>query len=119
VDALSSLVDRLPPTAALIAVLVLLVISVPAFGALVAARLHAAADSPARKRAPAAIVKTLDGKPFDLGSYVGRAPMLLEFWATWCPYCKRDEAALESVMKILRRTAWLCSPSIWASHGAR
>ena len=50
-DALSSLVDRLPPTAALIAVLVLLVISVPAFGALVAARLHAAADSPARKRA--------------------------------------------------------------------
>ena len=46
------------------------------------------------KRAPAAMVRTLDGKPFDLGSYVGRAPMLLEFWATWCPKCRELEPAL-------------------------
>jgi thiol-disulfide isomerase/thioredoxin len=51
------------------------------------------------KRAPAAMVRTLDGKPFDIGSYVGRAPMLLEFWATWCPNCRELEPALVAAEK--------------------
>lgn len=25
--------------------------------------------------------------------------MLIEFWATWCKYCKSDERAIESVTK--------------------
>ncbi|MDP9179105.1 MAG: hypothetical protein M3O61_15615, partial [Gemmatimonadota bacterium] len=33
------------------------------------------------KRAPAAVVRTLDGKPVDIGSYVGKTPIFLEFWA--------------------------------------
>ncbi|MEJ7759024.1 MAG: TlpA disulfide reductase family protein [Gemmatimonadaceae bacterium] len=51
------------------------------------------------KRAPAAIVKTLDGKSVDLGSYVGRTPMLIEFWATWCPQCHELEPALLAAQK--------------------
>jgi thiol-disulfide isomerase/thioredoxin len=39
-------------------------------------------------RAPAVVVKDLDGAPVDLGSYIGRRPMLLEFWATWCEVCE-------------------------------
>jgi thiol-disulfide isomerase/thioredoxin len=39
-------------------------------------------------KAPAVIVQSLDGKPVDLGSYIGKTPMLIEFWATWCPNCK-------------------------------
>lgn len=46
------------------------------------------------KRAPAAIVQTLDGKSVDLGSYIGRTPMLIEFWATWCAQCHELEPAL-------------------------
>jgi thiol-disulfide isomerase/thioredoxin len=46
------------------------------------------------KRAPAAVVQTLSGKPIDLGSYVGKGPMLIEFWATWCPQCHELEPAL-------------------------
>ena len=39
-------------------------------------------------RAPAVAVQSLDGKPVDLAQYIGKTPMLIEFWATWCPNCR-------------------------------
>jgi thiol-disulfide isomerase/thioredoxin len=39
-------------------------------------------------KAPAVIVNSLDGKPVDLGKYIGKTPMLIEFWATWCENCR-------------------------------
>ena len=51
------------------------------------------------KRAPSAVVQTLSGKPVDLGSYVGKGPMLIEFWATWCPQCHALEPALLAAQK--------------------
>jgi thiol-disulfide isomerase/thioredoxin len=45
-------------------------------------------------QAPAVTVQSLDGKPVDLGSYIGKTPMLIEFWATWCPNCKELMPAL-------------------------
>jgi peroxiredoxin len=50
---------------------------------------------PLGAQAPAASVEDLDGKPVDLGRYFGKGPVLLEFWATWCPVC----AALEPALK--------------------
>lgn len=40
------------------------------------------------KKAPAVTVHDLDGKPVDLGAYIGKKPVLLEFWATWCERCE-------------------------------
>lgn len=38
-------------------------------------------------RPSAATIADLDGKPVDLGTIIGRKPVLIEFWATWCPRC--------------------------------
>jgi len=51
------------------------------------------------KRAPSAIVRTLDGKAVDLGSYVGKTPIFMEFWAVWCPNCRELEPSLLSLQK--------------------
>lgn len=39
-------------------------------------------------RAPSVVVHDLDGKPVDLGHYIGVKPVFLEFWATWCESCQ-------------------------------
>ena len=39
-------------------------------------------------KAPAVVVNDIDGKPVDLGAYLGKQPVLLEFWATWCNVCE-------------------------------
>ena len=49
--------------------------------------------------APAAKVYTLDGKEADLAQYIGKTPLLIEFWATWCPNCKELEPTLVEVAK--------------------
>jgi len=50
-------------------------------------------------RAPAAVVHTLDGKTADLARYIGKTPVLMEFWATWCPNCHELEPTLIQVAK--------------------
>jgi thiol-disulfide isomerase/thioredoxin len=46
---------------------------------------------------PGAVVETLDGKAADLSQYVGKTPVLLEFWATWCSSCKQLEPQLKAL----------------------
>ncbi len=49
--------------------------------------------------APGAVVETLDGKRVDLSSYVGKGPVVLEFWALWCGNCKELEPQIQSLVK--------------------
>jgi thiol-disulfide isomerase/thioredoxin len=50
-------------------------------------------------KAPSAVVQTLDGKRVDLATYIGKGPVVLEFWALWCGNCKELEPQLLSLVK--------------------
>lgn len=49
---------------------------------------------PVGSRAPSASVETLDGKAVDLGRWIGKEAVFIEFWATWCPNCRQLEPQL-------------------------
>lgn len=50
--------------------------------------------------APALTLPSLSGTPVDLASMIGKKPMVIEFWATWCPLCKKLEPQLEKARAI-------------------
>lgn len=39
------------------------------------------------------------GKPVSLGRFIGRQPVLLIFWATWCPHCKESVPVINRMHK--------------------
>ena len=49
--------------------------------------------------APVVTVNDLDGKPVNLGQWIGKKPVLLEFWATWCPNCEELLPRLKQAWK--------------------
>ena len=54
---------------------------------------------PVGNAAPGAKLETLDGKAVELSQYLGKLPVVMEFWATWCPNCKELEPAMLAVQK--------------------
>jgi thiol-disulfide isomerase/thioredoxin len=54
---------------------------------------------PIGSRPRAVTVHALDGKPVDLSRYIGKMPMLIEFWASWCGNCRELMPALTAAEK--------------------
>lgn len=59
-------------------------------------RAGAAAGSPAE--APAWRLRNLDGQPVSSSAYRGKV-LIVDFWATWCPYCRQEIPGLEDLYR--------------------
>ncbi|GAB6263820.1 TlpA family protein disulfide reductase [Photobacterium sp. CCB-ST2H9] len=47
--------------------------------------------------APVFQAKTLSGQTFNIADYLGKKPVYLKFWATWCNYCKSEMPHLNAI----------------------
>jgi thiol-disulfide isomerase/thioredoxin len=65
-------------------------------GILFLAFLSAPAVAEPREAAPQFTASTLQGETFTNASLRGHVA-LLQFWTTWCPYCRREQPILENI----------------------
>jgi thiol-disulfide isomerase/thioredoxin len=68
------------------------------YGLLFLTFLSAFAVAEAREAAPRFTASSLRGENFTNDSLKGQVT-LLQFWTTWCPYCRRDQPVLENITR--------------------
>lgn len=52
--------------------------------------------------APNDSIKGLDGNSIQLSNYRGK-PIIINFWATWCPPCRKELPSMNRAWKILKK----------------
>lgn len=50
------------------------------------------------EKAPGGPLETMTGQTVDLSTMLGKTPVVIEFWATWCGNCKQLEPAMRKAM---------------------
>ncbi|MGH7520205.1 MAG: TlpA family protein disulfide reductase [Gemmatimonadales bacterium] len=54
---------------------------------------------PVGETPPAVTIESLDGDTVSLARWVGKKPVIIEFWATWCPICEELLPRMEAAQK--------------------
>lgn len=71
---------------------------------------------PVGQKAPAAAVTTLDGKTANLSQFIGKTPVVLEFWATWCENCQELEPTMKAAQAKYGRQVRFVGVAVSASQ---
>ncbi len=50
-----------------------------------------------QKKLPAVPLKTIDGDEINTGNLGIKGPIIITFWASWCPTCKREMGTLNDL----------------------
>jgi thiol-disulfide isomerase/thioredoxin len=61
---------------------------------------------------PPVTIQDLDGRPANLGAMIGKKPLLVEFWATWCPLCAALMPQLDSAYARYQNTVAFVSVAV-------
>jgi thiol-disulfide isomerase/thioredoxin len=72
----------------------LLLVAIPAYG-------QGESGIKIGSAAPVVSVNDLDGKPVNLGQWIGKQPVMLEFWATWCENCEALLPRVNAARKVV------------------
>ncbi len=56
---------------------------------------------PDKKLAPALLLTDMDGVKHDIRDYRGR-PVIINFWATWCPPCRQELPSMNRAWKKIK-----------------
>ncbi len=65
------------------------------------------------------VIQDLAGRPADLGRWIGRKPVLLEFWATWCPLCRALEPRLAAARKAFGQRVAVVTVAVGVNESPR
>ena len=74
------------------------------------------AGIPVGNTAPNAVLEKLDGTPAQLSQWIGRMPVVLEFWASWCSQCKAMEPEMQRVAREFGRTVKFVGVAVSANQ---
>lgn len=56
---------------------------------------------PEKQRAPALVLTDIEGVKHDIREYRGK-PVIINFWATWCPPCRRELPSMNRAWKKIK-----------------
>lgn len=69
------------------------------WGAIAESRANDAGEGLIGKPLKPYVLNSIEGEPVDLAKYLGRKPIYLKFWATWCTTCLAQMPHFEKVAK--------------------
>lgn len=64
------------------------------------------AEEEIAKPAPDFKLQDLSQKTITLSDYKGKQPVILFFWTTWCPFCRKEIRILNEKYPELRKEGW-------------
>ncbi len=83
----------------------LMTLGVAASAADLPALSHSLTEQAAKAPAPALVLKDVEGQLHDLASLKGKV-VLVNFWATWCPPCRREMPSMDRLARKLAGTSF-------------